>query len=92
MARKPQNESDKPIDFEQALAELTTLVERLERGDLALGEALTSFERGVALTRQCQSALASAQQRVELLLKDAAGATSTRAFDPEADDGDSAGG
>jgi exodeoxyribonuclease VII small subunit len=61
--------TSKVPDFEQALAELETLVERLERGDLPLDEALKLFERGVALTRQCQSSLQSAQQRVEILLK-----------------------
>lgn len=56
-------------DFEQALAELESLVERLERGDLPLEEALSTFERGVELTRHCQSSLKAAQQRVEILLK-----------------------
>jgi exodeoxyribonuclease VII small subunit len=56
-------------DFEHALAELEGLVERLERGDLPLEEALRTFERGVSLTRQCQTALKAAQQKVEILLK-----------------------
>ena len=56
-------------DFEQALAELESLVERLESGDLPLDEALQTFERGVALTRHCQTALKAAQQKVEILLK-----------------------
>jgi exodeoxyribonuclease VII small subunit len=56
-------------DFEQALAELESLVERLESGDLPLDEALQTFERGVALTRRCQTALKAAQQKVEILLK-----------------------
>ena len=56
-------------DFERALAELETLVERLERGDLPLDEALSTFERGVALTRHCQASLKAAQQKVEILLK-----------------------
>ena len=60
---------NKPVDFEKALAELETLVERLERGDVPLGEALRAFERGVALTRHCQACLRTAQQRVEILLK-----------------------
>jgi exodeoxyribonuclease VII small subunit len=59
----------KPIDFEQALAELEGLVERLERGDVPLDEALRTFERGVALTRHCQACLQAAQQKVEILLK-----------------------
>ncbi len=54
-------------EFEQALAELEAVVERLERGDLPLEEALSVFERGVELTRHCQSALRAAQQRVEIL-------------------------
>ena len=61
-------------DFEQALAELESLVERLESGDLPLDEALQTFERGVALTRQCQGALKAAQQKVEILLKRSADA------------------
>ena len=59
----------KTPDFEKALAELEGLVERLERGDLPLDEALKAFERGVALTRHCQSSLEAAQQKVEILLK-----------------------
>jgi exodeoxyribonuclease VII small subunit len=56
-------------EFEQALAELESLVERLERGDLPLEEALSTFERGMELTRHCQNSLKAAQQRVEVLLK-----------------------
>jgi exodeoxyribonuclease VII small subunit len=61
-------------DFERALGELETLVQRLESGDLPLDEALQTFERGVALTRQCQGALKAAQQKVEILLKRSADA------------------
>ena len=57
-----------PADFEKALAELEALVGRLERGDLPLEEALKTFERGVELTRHCQAALKTAQQKVEILL------------------------
>jgi exodeoxyribonuclease VII small subunit len=64
-----RNDNDKAPDFEQALAELESLVERLERGDLPLDEALKTFERGVELTRHCQAALKAAQQKVEILLR-----------------------
>jgi exodeoxyribonuclease VII small subunit len=64
---------NKTPDFEQALAELERLVERLERGDLPLEEALKTFERGVELTRHCQTSLKSAQQKVEILLKRGSG-------------------
>jgi exodeoxyribonuclease VII small subunit len=63
------SQNSKGPDFEKALAELEGLVERLERGDLPLDEALQAFERGVALTRHCQACLQAAQQKVEILLK-----------------------
>jgi exodeoxyribonuclease VII small subunit len=50
------------------LSELEALVTKLEQGDVPLEDALKSFERGVALTRQCQTALRTAQQKVEVLL------------------------
>lgn len=59
------------VDFEAAMTELETLVERLETGDLPLEESLQAFERGIALTRSCQSALKDAEQKVEVLLKKA---------------------
>jgi len=74
----------KTPDFEGALAELESLVERLERGDLPLDEALKTFERGVELTRHCQTSLKSAQQKVEILLKRGNG-TSVETFKPEDD-------
>jgi exodeoxyribonuclease VII small subunit len=55
--------------FEQTLAQLETLVTQLESGDLPLDEALRVFERGVRMTRECQSALSAAQQKVQLLLR-----------------------
>ena len=58
-------------DFETAMRDLEELVERLEQGDLPLEESLAAFERGVLLTRTCQSALKDAEQKVEILLKKA---------------------
>jgi exodeoxyribonuclease VII small subunit len=69
VARDSKPRDSKPPEFEQSLQELERLVERLERGDLPLEEALKSFERGIELTRHCQSALRAAQQRVEILLR-----------------------
>ena len=55
--------------FEQSLNDLQVLVERLESGDLSLEESLTTFEQGIALTRECQSALQNAVQRIQVLLE-----------------------
>ena len=46
-----------------------TLVERLENGELSLEDSLTAFEQGIGLTRDCQSALAQAEQKVQVLLE-----------------------
>jgi exodeoxyribonuclease VII small subunit len=58
-----------PPDFEQSLAELENIVEKLEQGELSLDESLQHFERGVQLTRICQSALKQAEQKVEILMR-----------------------
>lgn len=60
-------------DFEASLAELETIVARLEQGDLPLEESLRQFERGVALTRQCQKALSAAEQKIRVLARGAGG-------------------
>jgi exodeoxyribonuclease VII small subunit len=54
--------------FEDALAELEQLVNRLEQGDICLEDSLRSFERGITLTRTCQQALQEAEQKVQILL------------------------
>lgn len=59
-----------PPDFETAMAELETLVKRMEGGELSLEDSLREFERGVQLTRACQTALKAAEQRVKLLSAD----------------------
>ena len=55
--------------FDQSLNDLQVLVERLESGDLSLEESLATFEQGIALTRECQSALQDAEQRINILLE-----------------------
>lgn len=60
-------------DFEASLAELEAIVEKLEQGDLSLDDSLKQFERGVQLTRICQSALTQAEQKVEILLRKTGG-------------------
>ncbi|MEC8443062.1 MAG: exodeoxyribonuclease VII small subunit [Pseudomonadota bacterium] len=57
------------FEFENALAELEALVARMESGELSLEDSLAAFEKGIGLTRQCQQALTSAEQRVQLLLE-----------------------
>jgi exodeoxyribonuclease VII small subunit len=64
-----------PPSFEQALTELESLVDTLEKGELTLEESLAAFERGIALTRSCQKALNEAEQKVRILTERSADAT-----------------
>jgi exodeoxyribonuclease VII small subunit len=54
-------------DFEAALAELESIVKKLEEGDLALEESLALYERGVKLSRFCHTRLEDAERRIEIL-------------------------
>jgi exodeoxyribonuclease VII small subunit len=55
--------------FETSLEELETIVQRMESGDQSLEESLKDFERGVTLTKACQTMLKNAEQKVEKLVK-----------------------
>ncbi len=87
MATRKADKEPKPIDFEAAMRDLEEIVERLEHGDLPLEESLAAFERGVLLTRTCQSSLKEAEQKVEILLKKA-GEPAIEDFDPQAGESD----
>lgn len=54
-------------DFEAAIAELETIVKKLEEGDLPLETSLQLYERGVQLSRFCHGQLEQAERRIELL-------------------------
>jgi len=77
------------LGFEEALARLEGIVDRLEEGDLDLADALARFEEGVQLTRHCQAQLESAERRVEILTRES-GDWSTRPFAAAAADEDDA--
>lgn len=78
---KSTKESE-PFDFEVSLNELEKLVDALEGGDLTLEQSLQDFERGINLTRACQSALTEAHQKVQILLEKN-GQNALQDFDPE---------
>lgn len=65
--------ASKPANLEKSLQSLEKIVDELESGDLPLEKAMQRFEEGIKLTRACQTALRDAEQKVEILLKDAGG-------------------
>ena len=54
-------------DFEGAIAELESIVKKLEEGDLPLEQSLALYERGVQLSRFCHARLEQAERRIEIL-------------------------
>jgi len=56
------------LAFEAAFAELEETVQKLEMGELTLGESVALFERGQALATHCQKQLDAAELKVEQLL------------------------
>jgi exodeoxyribonuclease VII small subunit len=69
--------------FEEAMAELETLVRRLEQGELPLEESLAAFERGMALVWSLAARLEDVAQRVEVLLRASDGSLVTRPLPDE---------
>ena len=73
----------KPKTFESSLEELERIVRELEQGELPLERSLELFEQGVALSRECQERLNQAERRIEILMRDNKGQTTTRPFEPD---------
>ena len=68
--------TDTPVEdmtFEQAMAELEQVLAKLERGDVALDESITLYERGAALKARCETKLKEAEEKVAAITLDADG-------------------
>ena len=59
----------KSVNLEKALSELEKLVEEMEQGNLSLEESLKRFEKGIALTSECQETLQKAELKVQELME-----------------------
>jgi exodeoxyribonuclease VII small subunit len=89
--------------FEKALAELENIVEKMEKGGLALNESLALFEKGIKLARFLREELGKAEKKIDILLKDEKGEMKAESFEladeeeeppkkheaPDSDDNDS---
>lgn len=65
MSKNPK----KPFNYESALNELETKIEKMGTGELSLEESLQAFEEGISIARQCQSSLKEAEQKVQILIE-----------------------
>lgn len=73
----------KDMPFDRALAELQSVVGRLESGGLPLEQSIELYERGVALHEHCASLLTGAELRVQRLVEGAGGALRTVDLSPD---------
>ena len=71
------------LTFEEAMAQLETIVSRLEQGNVPLEQSLASFENGVGLLRALHGRLGDVEKRVEVLVRDAAGVLRAEAIGGE---------
>ena len=80
MAKSSSNADIANLSFEDALKELETIVDRLEKGDVELEASISIYERGEALRAHCDKLLRSAEARVEKITLDQNG--SPRGIEP----------
>ena len=72
------------MDFEKKVGRLEEIVNKMEKGDLALEESLKLFEEGVKLSRECHQKLNDAESKVKLLVSmDQNGNANTVNFVPD---------
>jgi len=70
MARaKGDAAADAPLDFEQSMKRLETIVEELESGELTLEDSISRYEEGIKLSRRLQQVLDESEKRIERLVE-----------------------
>ena len=62
------------LTFEQAIAELKGIVEKIEAGQIPLQESIQQYEKGMALIKHCRKILQQAEKRIEKITLDQEGA------------------
>lgn len=80
MAKKKNNQNNdfENVSFEQAITDLTAIVDKIETGQVSLAESLGQYEKGMALIKHCRGILLDAEKRIEEIAED----------DPEPEDED----
>ncbi len=63
MSKPTANPAAAP-DFERSIAEVESIIQRIEAGEVGLEESIAQYERGVALIKQCRAVLDRVEQRV----------------------------
>lgn len=61
------------LTFEQAIKELTGIVGKIEQGEIALGDSLQQYEKGMSLIKHCRKILQDAEKRIEKIAEEGKG-------------------
>lgn len=70
----------KKTTFEEALKQLETIAEQIERGQIGLEESITKYEQGMTLVKQCREILAKAELRIQQVQERGDGTLVERAY------------
>jgi len=65
MAGQKQKNDIGKMSFEEAIKELTSIVSKIEQGQIPLQDSLEQYERGMALIKHCRGILRQAEKRIE---------------------------
>jgi exodeoxyribonuclease VII small subunit len=65
MADKKQKSDISKMSFEEAIKELTSIVSKIEQGQIPLQDSLEQYERGMTLIKHCRGILQQAEKRIE---------------------------
>ncbi len=66
MMAKEETKSDvTKLTFEQAIKELTSIVGKIEQGEITLSDSLQQYEKGMSLIKHCRKILQDAEKRIE---------------------------
>jgi exodeoxyribonuclease VII small subunit len=77
----PTKSEKNPPSLETAMQRISEIVDSMEGGDLPLEKLIESYEEGVALVKTCQETLDAAEQRIQLIARNARGETELVDFD-----------
>ncbi len=78
--------NDKKPTYEQAVAELETIIEKIESGEIGLEESLRQYEKGMKLLCQCRDILDTAEKKIATLTAETGGLAAANADQQAQDD------
>jgi exodeoxyribonuclease VII small subunit len=81
--KKKSDDEIAKLNFEQAMASLQEIVEKVETGQIGLEEAISQYENGCKLIRHCKQILEKAERKIEVLSKGLDGELAGQPFEAE---------